>query len=275
MRKLFITDLDHTFLNSNQTVTPFSREVWNRKAKEIILSIATARSFSKTEYFFRGLELNAPLILLDGAMVVTPKKEIIEIKTLDKRIVDMVIDIGIEFNIEPFIIAIDDYKKLKESFFLPPNMNYYQDKLIKSNYSKDTRLVYTKKIEGKRDTLKIVYMGEESILRPLSLKIKEILKDKIEVKLSPEKYMGCFFLTLLHPLGDKANALKIVSNYLNIPLKDITVFGDSLNDIEMFKIAGTSVAVSNALDEVKKEAKIILQHSNDEDGVAKYLLFKL
>ncbi len=272
MRKLFITDLDHTFLNSNQTVTPFSREVWNSKAKEIKLSIATARSFNKTEYFFKGLELNAPLILLDGAMVVTPKKEIIEIKTLDKRVVNIAIDIGREFNIEPFIIELKDYKELKESFIVPYKMNYYQDKLIKSSYSKDTRLVYSKKIEAKENTLKIVYMGQESILRPLSLKIKEILKDEIEVKLSPEKYMGCYFLTLLHPLGDKAHALRVVSDYLNIPLKDTTVFGDSLNDIEMFKIAGISVAVKNALDEVKKEANIILPHSNDEDGVAKYLL---
>ncbi len=272
MRKLFITDLDHTFLNSNQTVTPFSREVWNRKAKEVKLSIATARSFTKTEYFFKGLELNSPLILLDGAMVVTPQKEIIDIKTLDKMVVDIVINIGREFKIEPFIIALKEYKDLKESFIVPPIMNYYQDRLIKSSYSKDTRLIYKKKIEGEDNTLKIVYMGEESILRPLSLKIKEILRDEIEVKLSPEKYMGCYFLTLLHPLGDKANALKIVSSYLNIPLINTTVFGDSLNDIKMFKIAGTSVAVSNALDEVKREANIILPHSNNEDGVAKYLL---
>ncbi len=272
MEKLFITDLDHTFLNSNQTVTPFSREVWNRKAKEIKLSIATARSFNKTEYFFRGLELNAPLILLDGAMVVTPTKEIIELKTLDKRVVDTVIKIGREFKIEPFIIRLKEHKGLKESFIVPYRMNYYQDKLIQSSYSKDKRLVYVERMEGQSDTLKIVYMGEEKILKPLSLKIKEVLGDKIEVKLSPEKYMGCYFLTLLHPLGDKAHALRVVSDYLNIPLRDITVFGDSLNDIEMFKIAGTSVAVSNALDEVKREAKIILPHSNDEDGVAKYLL---
>lgn len=272
MRKLFITDLDHTFLRSNQTVSPFSREVWNSKVKDIKLSIATARSFTKTEYFFKGLELNAPLILLDGAMVVTPQKEIIEINTLDKRVVDIVINIGREFTIEPFIIALENYKELKESFIVPPIMNYYQDKLINSSYSKDSRLLYPKKIEGKDNTLKIVYIGEESILRALSLKIKEILKDEVEVKLSPEKYMGCYFLTLLHPLGDKANALKVVSSYLNISLKDTTVFGDSLNDIEMFKIAGTSVAVSNALDEVKREANIILPYSNDEDGVAKYLL---
>jgi hydroxymethylpyrimidine pyrophosphatase-like HAD family hydrolase len=44
-----------------------------------------------------------------------------------------------------------------------------------------------------------------------------------------------------------------------------------MNDIGMFKLAGTSVAVSNALEEVKAVADVVLPHSNDEDGVAKYL----
>ncbi len=273
MQQLFITDLDHTFLHSSQKVTPYSKKVWNKKAKETPLSIATARSFNKTEEFFKGMRLNTPLILLDGAMVVTPEKKLIEIKTLKKDIVNLIINEGRKFQIEPFIIALKDHRTLEESFLLPPiiNMNSYQDTLIKKSYSKDKRVKFCKKIEGVNDTLKVVYIGEESILRPLSIQIKELLKNEIEVKLAPEKYMGCYFLTLLHPLADKAHALKKVNEYLDISLKNTTVFGDSLNDIEMFKIAGTSVAVSNALDEVKKEASIILPHSNDEDGVARYL----
>ena len=39
----------------------------------------------------------------------------------------------------------------------------------------------------------------------------------------------------------------------------------------MFEKAGTAIAVSNALDEVKEKADIVLPHSNDEDAVAKYL----
>jgi len=31
MQKLFITDLDHTFLHSNQSVTQFSQDIWNEK----------------------------------------------------------------------------------------------------------------------------------------------------------------------------------------------------------------------------------------------------
>jgi len=271
VKQLFITDLDHTFLHSTQTVTPFSKAIWNQMAEETLLSVATARSFNKTQEFFKGLTLKAPLILLDGAMVATSEKKLIAIKTLSKATTDQVIYEGKKFGILPFVISLNDHKTLSETFALPPVMNAFQSYLIKNSYKHDPRVVYKKKIEGAKDTLKVVYMGEESTLRPLSNHLKNIMGSEIEIKLSPEKYMNCYFLTLLHPLGDKAHALHKVSEYLDIPLQNTTVFGDSLNDIEMFKIAGTSVAVSNALEVVKQEASIILPHSNDEDAVARYL----
>ena len=119
--------------------------------------------------------------------------------------------------------------------------------------------------------LKIVYFGYEDQLRPLYEEIVKIFGNAIEAKLSPEKYGGGYFLTLLHPKGDKAHALHKVMEYLQRDPSDMTVFGDSVNDIGMFKLAGTSVAVSNALDEVKAVADVILPHTNDEDGVARYL----
>ncbi len=271
MQKLFITDLDHTFLHSSQKVTQFSKDVWNSMTHNTLLSVATARSFNKTQEFLHGMNLKAPLILLDGAMVVTDEKRLIDLKTLSKRVTDAVIEEGKKFDIEPFIISIDNKSELSETFALPPVMNSFQSYLINKSYSKDPRIEYKSKIEGTKDTLKIVYMAEEELLRPLSVHLQKTIGDEIEIKLSPEKYMGCWFLTILHPLGDKAHALEKVSEYLDIPLAKTTVFGDSVNDIGMFKIAGTSVAVSNALDIVKKEASIILPHSNDEDAVARYL----
>jgi len=271
MTQLFITDLDHTFLNSNQEVSLFSKRVWNTLAKKAKLSVATARSFAKTEEFLKDLELNSPLILLDGALVATPKKEIIDIKTLEKELIDEIVNESKkDFNIEPFLLALEDRSILSEAFVIPNKMNKYQSKLIEWKYTNDPRLK-REEIKGIEDTLKVVYMGEREELEELATHLKSIFRDKIELKLSPEQYMKCWFLTILHPLGDKSHAIKKVSEYLSIPLESITVFGDNINDIEMFKIAGTSVAVSNALDEVKKEAKVILPHSNDEDGVARYL----
>jgi len=272
MKKLFITDLDHTFLHSSQKVTQFSKDTWNSMAHKSHLSVATARSFNKTQEFLEGMELKAPLILLDGSMVVTKEKKLIELNTLSKNVTDAIIEESKKFDIEPFIISLNNKKTLDETFSLPPIMNSYQSYLINKSYSTDPRIEYQKKSRGAEDTLKVVYMAEEKLLRPLSKHLQKVFGDNIEIKLSPENYMGCWFLTILHPLGDKAHALEKVSEYLDIPLAKTTVFGDSINDIGMFKIAGTAVAVNNALDIVKKEASIILPHSNDEDAVARYLL---
>ena len=51
----------------------------------------------------------------------------------------------------------------------------------------------------------------------------------------------------------------------------MTVFGDSHNDIGMFEVANTKIAINNAIDELKLIADEVLPHSNDEDGVARYL----
>ncbi|NOZ91061.1 MAG: HAD family hydrolase [Epsilonproteobacteria bacterium] len=271
MQQLYITDLDHTFLDSNQRVTEFSKEIWNRVSQKNLLSVATARSFAKIENFLDGMNLNSPLILLDGALIVTAQKEIIDIKPIDKSLVDEIIYESKKFDIEPFLLAMEDRDSLREIFAVPNHMNSYQSNLIDWKYSQDPRLRREDSIRGLKDTLKVVYMGEKEELSLLENHLKGLFGNAIESKLSPEHYMKCWFLTILHPLGDKAHAIKILCDYLNISLENTTVFGDNINDIEMFKIAGTSVAVSNALDEVKKEANIVLPYSNDEDGVARYL----
>ena len=271
MPKLYVTDLDHTFLHSSQKVSHFSKEIWNQKANAAMLSIATARSFSKTCQFLKELQLNHPLILLDGAMVATAEKKLIDLNVLSKEIGDAIINESAKFGIYPYVIALNDHKTLDETFDIPPVLNHYQKLLIEKSYTLDKRLKYTKKIEATNDTLKLVYMGEEKILRPLAEHLSSIFTDELEIKLSPENYMNCYFLTILHPFSDKAHALEKVHEYLGVEAKETTVFGDSVNDIGMFNLAGTSIAVNNALDILKESATIILKETNDEDAVAKYL----
>lgn len=53
-------------------------------------------------------------------------------------------------------------------------------------------------------------------------------------------------------------------------MEDVIAFGDDCNDLDMLKIAGGSVAVANAIDDVKAVADFVTE-SCDEDGVAKYI----
>jgi len=267
---VYLTDLDHTFLRSDQSVSPFSRDVWNRIAPCSTLSIATARSFSKSQLFLKTLHLTAPMILLDGSMVVTPDKEVIDIKTVGKEIGDELIEAARRFdNIEPFVIGLKD-GELNEAFRYPSSKTPMQQHVLE-NYRGDPRLEEHKRIAAMDATLKIVYMAEEKRLRPLTKYLRSLFGDALELKLSPEKYTGGYYLTVLHPLGDKAHAMAKVAEYLKRDTADFTVFGDSLNDLGMFELAGTACAVQNALDEVKAAADIVLPHTNDEDAVARYL----
>jgi len=268
-RPIYITDLDHTFLRTDQSISDFSTEVWNAKSKDAILSVATARSFQKTHDFLEKLHLQAPMILLDGTMIVSPDKKLIDLKTINKALGDAVVEVGLKFDIDPFIIGLKDMQ-LNETFLYPRKLNEYQ-KFVLKGYKNDPRMQFNPENKTMDMNLKIVYFGDKETLEPLSIQLKKTFKDAIECKLSPEKYSDGYFLTILHPEGDKAHAMKKVMEYLKRDPSDVTVFGDSVNDIGMFKLAGTSVAVANALDEVKAVADVILPHSNDEDAVAKYL----
>ncbi len=54
--------------------------------------------------------------------------------------------------------------------------------------------------------------------------------------------------------------------YFGAPLADTVAFGDSMNDYDMMKAAGFSVAMGNACEELKRMADVICE-SVWEDGV--------
>ena len=233
---VYLTDLDHTFLHSDQSVSTFSRNVWNKIAPRSPLSVATARSFSKSHFFLGNLHLNAPMILLDGAMILTPEKKVIALKTIGKQIGDALIEAARNFDgIEPFVIGLKD-TALNEAFRYPVTQTPMQQEVL-NGYHGDLRLERHQHVRAMDQTLKIVYMAEEARLRPLTEHLKAIFGDELEFKLSPEKYTGGYFLTVLHPLGDKAHAMQTVAEYLGRDTADFTVFGDSINDLGMFALA--------------------------------------
>lgn len=84
-----------------------------------------------------------------------------------------------------------------------------------------------------------------------------------------------FNLEVTHFNGHKGNGLTVMARHLNIPLEDTVAIGDEKNDIPMFNVAGLSIAMGNAEEEVKKHSDIVTL-TNDENGVAyaieKYIL---
>jgi len=269
MKNIYITDLDHTFLRSDLSISDYTKKIWNAQRKNSILGIATARTYKKTAQFLEGIAVNAPMILLDGALIATVDKKIIDTKFINKEIADIIIDEGGCLGIYPFVLSLIG-NDLSEAFSYSTKLNSYQSEIIK-RYSNDDHTHQFKELRAMEQNFKIVYMADEEILLELEKKIRAIFKDELKYILAPEAYMGCYFLTILHKDADKAHGIRSVSEAAGFDLDKLTVFGDNYNDIGMFELANKAVAVANAQDGVKKKADIVLPHTNDEDGVARYL----
>ena len=82
---------------------------------------------------------------------------------------------------------------------------------------------------------------------------------------------GPIFLEFLPKNSSKGNAIQKLAKQLGIDLQNVIAFGDEENDLSMFSVAGTAVAMANARDEIKRHADRISLADRDHDGVGKTL----
>jgi hydroxymethylpyrimidine pyrophosphatase-like HAD family hydrolase len=78
------------------------------------------------------------------------------------------------------------------------------------------------------------------------------------------------YIDITAPGITKGSAAVHWSERTGIPLHQTMVFGDSDNDLEIFQVAGWSVALGNAIEPLKAIADRIIAHT-DQDGLAIYL----
>lgn len=94
-------------------------------------------------------------------------------------------------------------------------------------------------------------------------------KDKYHCVYQTDFYTNKQWLEIMPIKASKSNAIRQLQEMLTC--EKLIVFGDGKNDIDMFQIGDESYAVANADEELKAFATDIIL-SNDEDGVAKWLV---
>ena len=117
----------------------------------------------------------------------------------------------------------------------------------------------------KGDKFYITCIDDEKKLLPIYKKYK----DGFKCLYQKDYYSDYYWLEIMPKSTTKANAALKLKEMLQCD--ELVVFGDEINDIDMFKIAHKAVAVKNAKDELKPYATEFTD-SNENDGVAKYLI---
>ena len=108
-------------------------------------------------------------------------------------------------------------------------------------------------------------------LEPVYNELHSLYQDELNIYFAQDVSNPSFhWLQSFHQKANKGIMLKRMTQHLGIPISKTVVFGDYMNDLDMFKVAGHSIAVENALPEVKAVAQQIIS-SNINQGVIVYL----
>lgn len=268
MKKLFVSDLDGTLLNNEKEITAYSKEVINSFIKKGgLFSVATARTAGTVINMLKNIDISCPVILMNGAMVYdTEKEKYIKYEVIPRSEFLKICALVHRNDVNGFLYAYDGkriiayYEKIGDV-----TEEFYNQRKNSDKYKK---FVYTDNFEKA--------CGEECVyfaLMDTYEKLKKVYDGLDDADISKTLYKdiyidGLYYLEIFATSATKANGVK----YLKECYKpdSTVVFGDNLNDLDMFKTADFKVAPENAVDEVKKEADFICR-SNDKNGVAEFI----
>lgn len=277
--KILFTDLDGTLLNDKKEITPFTRQAldkWHRAGHRLVLcSGRPLPSILEVKDSLFPDDADMYLIGFNGGLIYDcAQKRVISRTSLPLSLTAEILrsadacgihchTYGDECILTPAdTVHLAFYRKtIHMPFHVVENL---PDALLNGSLSSlpDLGAVLT---EGPCKCLAI------ETLRPSRLeKLRKLLEKNYGTQLQL-LYSSKYLLEIFPTSSGKGTALQRLSGLLGIPLADTVAAGDQSNDISMLEAAGTSIAMSNGVEDVKKAATMVTAYDNNNDGLGKLL----
>lgn len=269
MKTLYVTDLDGTLLNSNSSISEYSKNIINGLVeKGMLFTYATARSLTSASVVAKGLSTEIPIIAYNGAFIVEPSNgKILSSNFITEEQKEFLKETFQKHNVSPLVYAYVEgvekvtWRTAMENEGIQHYLNVRKgDKRFNPLTEEEADRLYL------GDSFYYTCIGEKEELQP----VYEALKDNeaFNVLFHQEIYRTEYWCEILPKKATKANAIAEFKKLWGCDR--VVSFGDAVNDIPMFEISDECYAVENAVEELKKIATGIIE-SNEEDGVAKWL----
>ena len=256
---LLASDMDGTLLNSAHEV---SRE--NAEAIEYFtnnggrFTIATGRMIPAITLYAQMLAINAPIIALNGAVVydmerktiLSSRPHVADIKSLVRELAEMFPELGIE------VVMADKMYVCRGS-----EVSRQHCEIIKVPY------VLTDVSAAEGECMKLNLTQSPEYLDPVENYIASKHAGAFYVVHSDPHY-----LEVLHSEANKGWGLKTVADIIGVARENVYAIGDNYNDIELLMNAGFAFAPSNAEQQLKDAAGMVVS-SNDEHAVRDVVKF--
>ena len=245
VKKYFFFDIDGTLTTGfPKHIVPESTKKTLKKLVENghFIAIATGRSHAMAHHFLD--ELGFDNMVSDGGNGITLNRKLINIEPLDKDKCIALIEELEEKNI-PWGVSFDNsnVRHTKDSRFYEVTKDSYMGTVIDKNLD-----IYS----------------FENFFKVYIACSREVEKTIETLKCMPyTRFCDEYFF--VEP-DDKSVGIKKIMDHFDAPYKDVVVFGDQKNDMKMFRDEWMSIAMGNAVPELKEMADFITKRS-DDDGI--------
>ncbi|MBO5888909.1 MAG: HAD family phosphatase [Clostridia bacterium] len=255
--KVIVSDYDGTLVNDNKEITPKTLKAINDfVSRGGIFIVCTGRMTTGIDHYLKDYNLNCLLASYNGGELINlVNGEVLYSHPIDTNTCYKVFKLFEELGI----------------------MGHCYDKGTFVSKRGDKRIDFYQKMQGTEPIIvdKISdYIKENGVtsVKLLAFDDKEIL-DK-HYKTVKESFPSLEVIRSNDEQIDinikgvtKGNAIKLIAERLNIGVEDILAVGDAGNDIPMLKVAGFSVAMGNASEEIKNICDAVTL-DNNSDGIA-------
>ena len=251
---LVISDIDGTLITSNHEVTDATKAAARRVQESgIALSLASSRPPRSIVPLADLLSLGGPFAAFNGALVVKREGDVLARSVLSVETIRRVKTIAGELSLSVWLYdELDWWAPWRDAF------------VDREEHTSG----FAPKIEGyseriNRDANKLTVVGKPELVAQAEQRVLAELGDDVSASRSKPRFLD----VTAHGIH-KGTVVKRLAELLAIPTDQVAVIGDGPNDIEMFKQAGVSIAMGQAVDEVK-EAATYSTASNDNEGWAR------
>ncbi|MDE5799873.1 MAG: HAD family hydrolase [Paramuribaculum sp.] len=271
MSRLFITDLDGTLLDCHSRVSPHSAEIISALSRDgALISVATARTPATVEQLLAYTYTTIPTIVMTGAaMWERAARRYLNIRYHAESTVESVAQTLREEGISPFYYSISEDSPIVYCYHFGMEMSSKERKFMEERSRLPLKRIYhlpggELPVEKRREIVLMFAVGDMDSIKRAAERIAAT------VDCSYSCYPDAFnrqvgYLEIFAPGVSKASAVERLKEMTKAD--SLTVYGDNLNDLPMMAVADESVAVSNALDEVKRHADRVIG-PNTADSVA-------
>ena len=262
--KMVVVDLDGTSLCSNQLISQKTIDIFKKlKEDNIITVVATGRMPFESIFVREYLNIDY-MITGNGALIhdYIEDKQIFE-GYIEKDISIKIVDIITSYDMVLPMMFLDGAPycgKKFEKYILQSTLpeGYIENFSHHINYV-DNYNIFIRNTDKKVNKIFIDTLSSKDISYDVNNKLSMLPSIKTVFSFKN-------ILDILPIAVDKGKSLERLTKYLDIDMSFVMAIGDNDNDIEMLQVAGISVAMGNANDNIKSIADYVVS-SNDNDGV--------